>query len=1105
MLSRMIRIGPFDLDVPVGRGGMGEVWRATHRASLAPVAIKVLHRQLGRSERHLSRLNAEVRAMARLDHPGIAYVVDSGEVPAAADVASGGQLVAGSAWLALEYASGGPLAERCGKLDWPATRAILVELLQALAHAHARGVIHRDLKPGNVLLALPRDVRPGWKITDFGLARALGDPGHQTRHDIAGTPHYMAPEQIDREIGPHGPWTDLYALGCVGWALVAGRPPYADLRGADAAWAHLTRAIPRLEPIAPVPAGLEPWLRKLLARLPDQRFGFAADALAELRELPEREAVTPEDETMRGNPLEPGARARPVHYVPASWRTRVPAFPKALRGAGLGLVGIRVPRMVGRTAERDRLWEALVAVQNGSQVVVIRGPEGAGRSRLASWVARRAHEVGAATSAVVVPVPGDAPERALETVVERLVYAERSGEVPPWLEDGVGRLDLGDAERNETLVASLGRTRAIEPAQRRALIRALIERRVRTRPLVLIFEDVHLAPELVEIAVELHSDRHFAALPILWVLTARTDALADAPRTAERLAAMGGTAIDLGPLDLHSRASLVQEHGLAPAVAAQIDEVTAGNPKALSDRLADWSARGWLVPGATGFELAPGVAAWSGAQTAWAERVARLVDSMPLDAAIALEIAAVLGGRIDGLEWELTGAGGVEPTATEVRSLAADRLIGANMAEETPGGFVFAHTGVRDALADRARVAGRWAAHHERCAEMLLGRTGGVSAERLGQHLLEAGSPAQAVDWLLRGADARSRSGGPAAGLRLLALADTAMTHAGLPADDPRWGAFYLRFARAYLLLGELREVAVWAERARAAGQRHRWARVEAEALALLGESALCSLDLDRAERLLLEAGGAAAGAGAWSVAGEVRFGLSRVLAALGEESRSGKMAEQAEVAWSRAREPSASMESQRCAGWRWILAGRWPEARASLALARGLARERADAVSEAELLGLECTVHRRAGDLDTAETALRELAAWYTLLGHRDATRAWCELALVHLNRARWAAAYEVVAVDGARNPPVPGSAAAELRIALLAAAAATTGRWMEVGPALDQAEAGAANRRIGLPDAEWCLGLVRDRAGASGRWDLARRADTLAAEHRRKPMSLV
>src|SRR5262249_37911527 len=147
-----IRLGPFALDVPIGRGGMGQVWRAVHVEQDAPVAVKVITAERALRANYLSAFKNEVRAAAGLDHPSIVMGLDDGQTPADPARASEGQFVAGSPSLVMELLDGGSLKHPLGKLSWPELSLTLVHLLDALAHAHARGMIHRDIKPANVLL-----------------------------------------------------------------------------------------------------------------------------------------------------------------------------------------------------------------------------------------------------------------------------------------------------------------------------------------------------------------------------------------------------------------------------------------------------------------------------------------------------------------------------------------------------------------------------------------------------------------------------------------------------------------------------------------------------------------------------------------------------------------------------------------------------------------------------------------------------------------------------------------------------------------------------------------------------------------------------------------
>ncbi len=278
----MIGLGPFDLFAEIGRGGAGQVWSAVHRDQHQPVAVKFLSPQRASHPTFRAVFHNEVRAVAALNHPAIVRVFDYGEVPARVAAASEGRIALGSPYLIMELVRGGTLDDVAGKLHWGELRAVLVSLLDALAHAHARGVIHRDIKPGNVLLALKDDAHDGpriaVKLTDFGLAHAFHAAGAPSeRAAEGGTPAYMAPEQIQRRSYEFGPWTDLYAFGCVAWHLASGHPPFGASRAQSRRMSSKT-VLPALEPALPVADGFEAWVRTLMTAAPEQRFQCAADA-----------------------------------------------------------------------------------------------------------------------------------------------------------------------------------------------------------------------------------------------------------------------------------------------------------------------------------------------------------------------------------------------------------------------------------------------------------------------------------------------------------------------------------------------------------------------------------------------------------------------------------------------------------------------------------------------------------------------------------------------------------------------------------------------------------------------------------------------------------
>ncbi len=284
-------LGPFDLLHAAGSGATAVVWRGVHRARRVPVAVKVMtlpatDRGSGpaaraRAAQFRDLFAREVRAMATLDHPGIIRVHDHGVVSAEVAATSRGRLAADAPYMVMDWIDGGTLADMVD-VGWTEVRAVLFALLDALSHAHARGVIHRDLKPRNVLIG-----DRGPVLTDFGIVHQTSLDGRQGGTVRAGTPGYMAPEQIRHDPRRFGPWTDLYALGCVAYEMVAGHLPHTPQgpQSSDALLAPTRSEPEQLRPRISVPSGFERWLLKMLARAPAERFRYAADAARALAML----------------------------------------------------------------------------------------------------------------------------------------------------------------------------------------------------------------------------------------------------------------------------------------------------------------------------------------------------------------------------------------------------------------------------------------------------------------------------------------------------------------------------------------------------------------------------------------------------------------------------------------------------------------------------------------------------------------------------------------------------------------------------------------------------------------------------------------------------
>ena len=270
-----VRIGPFIVIEPIGRGAMGEVYLAFDPDLNLRFAVKVLAAELVEDEDLHARFVRELESMARLcDHPGIVKIQ------------SAGRTVEGRPYFAMEYVEGHTLREqiRVG-LGFEQSMVSLLEVAEALAYVHERGLVHRDLKPDNVLIGLDGKAR----LTDFGVAKVLSAGGAErglTRTgEILGTPAYMAPEQVSPSAGEIGPWTDVYALGVLVYEAVSGCPPYVGATALEIYTELLDgTSAPRLRTQAPkAPRALDDLCAVAMAPNPKDRYQDAGAFLVAFR------------------------------------------------------------------------------------------------------------------------------------------------------------------------------------------------------------------------------------------------------------------------------------------------------------------------------------------------------------------------------------------------------------------------------------------------------------------------------------------------------------------------------------------------------------------------------------------------------------------------------------------------------------------------------------------------------------------------------------------------------------------------------------------------------------------------------------------------------
>src|SRR5712692_225814 len=274
------RLGPYEVIAPLGAGGMGEVFKARDTRLERSVAIKVLPAEFAHDAQFKIRFEREAKTISQLNHPHICTLYDVGD-----------------GYLVMELLEGETLADRLAKGPMPMEQVLRygIEIAGALDKAHKAGVVHRDLKPGNIMLT-----KSGAKLLDFGLAKpaSVFNIDGATQHKpltqegaIIGTFQYMAPEQI--EGAPADARTDIFALGVVLYEMATGKKAFEGKSKASLIASILTaepQPITTIQPMTPVP--FDRLVRTCLQKDPDERFQSAHDVAAELRWISEASPQT---------------------------------------------------------------------------------------------------------------------------------------------------------------------------------------------------------------------------------------------------------------------------------------------------------------------------------------------------------------------------------------------------------------------------------------------------------------------------------------------------------------------------------------------------------------------------------------------------------------------------------------------------------------------------------------------------------------------------------------------------------------------------------------------------------------------------------------------
>lgn len=294
----------------LGQGGMGRVFKARHLGLRRMDAIKMV--TVGASPHLITRFMDEARAIARLKHPNIAQVYDSGEVD-------------GQPFYAMELVEAGTLAQKLLRQPQEArwSARLIMTLAQAVHYFHQHGIIHRDLKPSNVLMEAEGEP----KIADFGLVKNIGSDSQNTETgDIIGTPSYMSPEQASGMVKSIGPASDIYALGAILYECLTGRPPFQTPDGMQTLMLVITEEpVPPSKLVPKLPKDLNTICMKCLEKQPGRRYATAQALADDLVRFMEGESII----------------ARPVGRVEKTWKwcRRRPAWAALILVGLLSLVG----------------------------------------------------------------------------------------------------------------------------------------------------------------------------------------------------------------------------------------------------------------------------------------------------------------------------------------------------------------------------------------------------------------------------------------------------------------------------------------------------------------------------------------------------------------------------------------------------------------------------------------------------------------------------------------------------------------------------------------------------------------------------------------------
>jgi serine/threonine protein kinase len=579
----------------LGRGGMGEVWLCRDIEQKREVAIKAVRSDFLADPGAARLFHAEIVATARLNHPGIIPVYDLIRDPS------------GPALLVMAYREGISLGSFTpADLTWPLVAEVLKQLLEALAYAHARGVLHLDIKPENVILER-RATRVRATLLDFGIAR-IRRPGRGIerwfdRDAVIGTVEYMSPEQCSGTFERLGPWSDLFSVGALAFELCAGYRPFAGPSDPTAMVRRLTDPPPRLRPQVPgIPSEFLDFCDLLLANEPRNRPLLAADALQLLRAIvpdsvevedvpfgviptgpwsPDVETrIAPEslhatmtfDELSMEEPPEMSRSeaSRSLLNVPTrglederSTESAFTADEETPTTGAYGLFGLRELPVMGRLDQRRAVWNAVraVVIAHRPCVVFLEGPAGSGKSRIARDAMERATELGLCIGMQTSWSPAGSGDEGLRGLLENLLDTRGAAapQVRARLDFWLDRIPGNHRAFSREVEIFLRPSRDAAPdvgLPLRVAVEA-IARAAALRPVLLWLDDVQWSRGEAGALLTAIRARE-PALPVCVIATVRSDEIEDRASYERMTHAPSTHCVRVDPLDLEATRRLVR-------------------------------------------------------------------------------------------------------------------------------------------------------------------------------------------------------------------------------------------------------------------------------------------------------------------------------------------------------------------------------------------------------------------------------------------------------------------------------------------------------------------------------------------------------------------